>query len=180
MTGAVMEITERKSAEEKIRRAAEEWKKTFDSISDFIFILDPDFNIVKANKAFSDALKLKPEDIIGKKCHKLLHKTDEPWPGCPCKKTFEDKKPHTEEIDDLNIGIPLLATSSPVFDDKGRVISCVHIARDISKIKKSEKEIKRKMHDLEIFHKVAVGRELEISRMKKRIKELERKLEETP
>lgn len=49
----------------------------------------------------------------------------------------------------------------------------VVIYDDVTERKIAEDEVKRKMHDLEIFHKVAVGRELKMQELKKRIKELE-------
>jgi PAS domain S-box-containing protein len=174
--GIFTDITERKLAGKKIKKAAEEWEKTFNALSDLVFIQDADYTIARMNKAFADALKSKPEDIIGKKCYELLHKRDTPWPGCPFEKTRKDKKPHTGEIYDPNIGIPLLVTTSPVFDDKGDIIACVHIAKDISEMKKACKELKKKVRDLEIFHKVAVDRELKMAELKRRIKQLEAEL----
>ncbi|MFQ5952034.1 MAG: PAS domain S-box protein [Candidatus Omnitrophota bacterium] len=136
--GILRDITTRKKAEEKIKVAAEEWERTFDSISDLVFIQDKDFTITKANKAFAEALKLKPEDIVGKKCYEIVHNRDVPWPTCPFEKTKLDKKAITEEVDDPYIGYPLLITTSPIFDDKGEVVGSVHIAKDISERKKVE------------------------------------------
>ncbi len=132
------DVTEHKKAEEEIKRAAEEWDRTFNAIADLVFIVDKDFTITKMNKALPEALKLKPEDIIGKKCYELLHKSDKPWPGCPFEKTKKDKKPHTQEVDDPNIGIPLLITTSPIFDDNGKLVGAVHIAKDVTEHKKAE------------------------------------------
>ena len=56
------DITKRKKAEEKIKHAAKEWQRTFDSISDLVFIQDKDFTITKVNKAFADAISSKAED----------------------------------------------------------------------------------------------------------------------
>lgn len=36
------DIVERKEIEEKVKKVAEEWEKTFDAISDLVFILDTD------------------------------------------------------------------------------------------------------------------------------------------
>ena len=57
----------------------EEWQMTFDAIADMVFIQDKHNAIIKANKAFADALRLEAKEIIGKKCYELLHgyrKTD--------------------------------------------------------------------------------------------------------
>lgn len=176
--GIDRDITERRKAEEESKRAAEEWSKTFDAISDLVFLQDESFTITRVNKAFAEALKSKPEDIIGKKCYKLFHKADKIWPECPFEKTRKDKKPHTQEVDDPNIGIPLLVTTSPLFNDKGEIVFSVHIAKDISEMKKAEKKLKKKMHDLEAFNKVAVGREIRMRELKIKIAELETKLKE--
>jgi len=140
---------ERKNAEEKAERATREWQRTFDSITDFVFILDNNFTIVKANKSFIGALKAKLEDVIGKKCYELFHKSDKPWPHCPFEMTKEDNKPHIQEVDDSNIGIPLLVSVSPIFDTEGKLVGVVHIARDITERKKTENILKQNKEELE-------------------------------
>ena len=76
------EIAERKKMEVNLQQATEEWERTFNAISDLVFIQDKDFIITKVNKAFVDVLKMKPEDIIGKKCYQIFHHRDTPWLGC--------------------------------------------------------------------------------------------------
>jgi PAS domain S-box-containing protein len=48
--------------------------------------------------------------------------------------------------------------------------------RDITERKKLEDELKEKIHNLEVFHKVAVGRELKMIELKEKIAELEAQL----
>ena len=143
------DITERKIIEEKLKQANKEWLDTFDSISDFIFILDREHNIIKVNRSFLIALKLEEKDIIGKKCYEVVHKLNAPWMGCPHQKTILDKKPHTEEVEDPGIGIPLLVTTSPIFDEKGTLIGSIHIAKDISEMKKTQNILKEAKEELE-------------------------------
>lgn len=133
------EIAERKKTQEKLRRSAEEWENTFNAVADLVFVQDNDFNIVRVNKAFCDALKLKPEQIIGRKCYELLHNSDKPWPDCPFDKSRRDKKIHTEEVNDPNLGFPVLVTTSPILNEKGQVVNMVQVVRDISDLKKVDK-----------------------------------------
>jgi PAS domain S-box-containing protein len=132
------DVTERKQLKEKIKKAYEEWKRTFDAISDFVFIVDRDYRFVRVNKAICDALKKEPKELIGKRCLEVLHGTDKPWPNCPHTKMLATGKATTEEINDPNLGLPLLVTNSPIFDNKGELTGAVHIAKDITKRKKAE------------------------------------------
>jgi PAS domain S-box-containing protein len=92
------DITDRMQASERLKQAADEWQKTFDSITDLIFIIDGDFKIIKVNAAFCAYMKAKPEDLIGKRCYEVMHKSDRPWPNCPQVKSIQDKTPHSEEV----------------------------------------------------------------------------------
>ena len=122
----------------RLENITREWERTFDAIKDFIFIQDKDFTIIKANKAFVDLIGKKPEEIIGKKCYEVVHKRNSPWPSCPFECTKKDNLDHSEEVDDDEVGRPLLITTSPIFDDKGELIGSVHIAKDITERKKLE------------------------------------------
>lgn len=146
----VRDITESKKAEDKIRRLAEEWDNTFNSISDFIYILDKESRIIRANKSFADLLKVKPEGIIGKKCYEVLHKTDKPWPNCPHQQTVLDHTSHTETVEDHMVGAPLLVTTSPIFDEKGEFFGSVHIAKDISELRRREEQLKKAKEETEV------------------------------
>ncbi len=126
------DITERKKAEDAIKQAAEEWRTTFDSIADLVSIHDKDFRLVRVNKAFADALKMKPKEVVGKTCYQVIHGTNEPVPLCPHKQTLEDGKPHTAEFFEPHLGIHLEMSTSPIFNEKGEIVGTVHIAKDIS------------------------------------------------
>jgi len=142
-------LMERKKAEEEIRRKSEEWKKTFDAITDFVFIVDKDYRLERVNRALCNALKKEPEELIGKRCFEVLHGTDKPWPNCPHKKTLVTKKATTEEIFDPNLGVPLLITNSPILLDNDELIGAVHIVKDITERKRMEDELKRHSEHLE-------------------------------
>ncbi len=61
-------------------------------------LIDKDYNIVAANRAYHQAYGVKEGDIVGHKCHQVSHHSDVPChmngEDCPHKKVFETGRPH--------------------------------------------------------------------------------------
>ncbi len=153
LTGAVVDITERKQAEEKLKQAAEEWITTFNSITDLVSIQDKDFKLVRVNKVFADAFKAKPEELIGKVCYEIIHGTKEPPAVCPHKQTLDTKKPQRAEYFEPHLGFYVEASTSPIFDEKGDVIASVHIVKDITERKRAEERQAELLKEVESVNK---------------------------
>ncbi len=136
-------IIERMQSHEELRKAAEEWRTTFDSITDFISICDEDYRLVRMNRAFADIFKKKPEELLGKPCYEIVHGTNEPPPNCPHEKTMKTKKPTTVEFFEPRLGIHLEISASPVFNEKGEAVASVHVMRDITEQKRAEEDIRK-------------------------------------
>ena len=127
----------RESAQENARVT----NNIIDCIGDLLFVIDKNRVITKVNKSTCNVFKKKPEEMIGKHCYEIVHGTDAPWCNCPATKTFETKQTVTEEVNDPNLGIPLLVTTSPILDEQGEVAQVIHIAKDITKLKLAEMEL---------------------------------------
>jgi DNA-binding response OmpR family regulator len=89
---AIRYAIERKRPEQKLKKAAKEWRTTFDSITDFISILDKDFKILRVNRALSDAFEMEPQQLIGKTCYEVYNCTDHNPSSCPHAQTLRTKK----------------------------------------------------------------------------------------
>jgi len=148
-------ISERKRVEEQIKHAAQEWRMTFDSISDLVSIHDKDNKIVRVNRAYADAFNMKPKDLIGKPCYEVVHGTKEPWPHCPHKQTLETKKPAGAEFFEPRLGIYLQVSTSPMFNEKGEVVGSVHVARDITERKQMEERERQMQQELSLSSRLA-------------------------
>lgn len=137
-----------KKAEGEIKISSEEWETTFDAITDLVSIQDRDFRIVRVNKVYADTLGMKAEKLIGKPCYEVIHGTKEPWLHCPHKKTLEAKESVTEEFFEPRLGIYLEVSTSPILNKKGEVIGSIHVAKDITRRKRAERELQEQTYNL--------------------------------
>lgn len=149
--GMVHDITERKKAEEALIRAKEEWERTFDSVPDMIAILDNQHRIIRVNKAMADKLGVGAEQCVGLFCHECVHGLSGPPAFCPHSATLSDGRQHVAEVHEDRLGGDLLVSTSPLFDEEGRMIGSVHVARDITERKQAEEEIKSLNDDLRSY-----------------------------
>ncbi|MFC2008210.1 PAS domain S-box protein [Chloroflexota bacterium] len=133
---------ERRHAEERINKAAEEWRTTLDSIADLVSIQDKDFKLVRVNKAFADALETEPEELIGRTCYQTIHGINEPYPNCPHKQTLETKRSVMVELFEPRLGVYLQVSTSPILNDEGEVVGTVHIAKDITERRRAEEALR--------------------------------------
>ncbi|MBA4395460.1 MAG: hypothetical protein C0407_18065, partial [Desulfobacca sp.] len=110
------DVTERKLAEEALRRVKEEWERTFDSVPDLIAILDHQHRIVRANKAMAERLGCLTTACAGLICYEQVHGMDAPPAYCPHTRTLGDGQEHFAEIQEACLGGDFLVTTTPILD----------------------------------------------------------------
>ncbi len=143
VTAIVRDISERKEAEKKIQKAAEEWRITFDSINDWVSIHDRDFKFMRVNTSLAKALHKDIKDIIGTKCYQCLHGMNKPLANCPHIKAIQSKKPAKAEVRLNKPDIYVEISVSPIFNENGEVTSTVHITKDITERKEAEEKLRQ-------------------------------------
>lgn len=137
------DLTDRRQAEEALRRAAQEWRTTFDSISDLISIHDRDFRIVRLNMAAAKAIGMTPKEALGRHCYEVFHGTSEPPRDCPVREVMHTGKTARLSRYEPQLGIHADMSVSPVFDENGEITACVHIVRDVTAQKQLEEQVQR-------------------------------------
>jgi two-component system NtrC family sensor kinase len=126
---------------QNVVRAKREWEETFDAITEGIFMLDQEFNILRANVAFAKMLGTTPARLIGQKCYRALHNLDEPPDYCPKVQTMRTGEPHTVEVREPTLESDLLMSSYPLQDPEGNVARQVQIVQDVTLRKKLETQL---------------------------------------
>lgn len=142
------ELSNRSKSEDEIKQAKKEWEKTFDSMFDWVSIIDQNHTILQSNRGSEKIVDALPENIIGKKCCGVLHGTDGPVDGCPLPEVIAKRQRVSTEIVSLK-GRWVMISIDPVIGDDGDVINAVHIVRDISTRKAYEIEREKLISKLE-------------------------------
>ncbi|MCU0596485.1 MAG: sigma 54-interacting transcriptional regulator [Desulfobacterota bacterium] len=109
-----------------------EWEATFSAFPDPVSIHDDQFRIVKINPALASLLNEKPENILGKKCHQVIHGTDQPVETCPHVQALSKGRSVTERFWDTRLGKSLEVTCSPIIQKEGEITGTIHIIKDLT------------------------------------------------
>lgn len=144
-------IEDIKRVDDTIIQHRQDWENTFDALPDAITVHDRNHNIIKANKAAREILNL-PFILEGRsvKCYTFYHSANKPPDGCMSCKCFENEEMITYEIFEPHLNKFLEIIARPSYDSDGRLTGVVHIARDISYKKESERTIQEQIKRLSI------------------------------
>ncbi|MDP2158435.1 MAG: PAS domain S-box protein [Nitrospirota bacterium] len=133
------DITERKQAEEKIRQSEEFIRSILDTVDEGFIVIDRDYRIVTANKAYCSQVGGCDETIIGRHCYEISHKTSRPCyeegEECATHLAFETGKPHSalHRHEDAKGNILYVETKAyPIKNDSGIVTSVIETINNIT------------------------------------------------
>lgn len=136
------DITEHKQAESFIQNILE-------SVDEAFIVIDPEFRIVSANRAFSLQNKLSFDDIIGKHCYEVTYGRRTPCyedgSNCLVKDTFntgESRTTFREHFDVYGNSIMVEIKSFPIKDSSGKVTSVIEVINDITEKRKLEEQLR--------------------------------------
>jgi len=148
------DITERKQAEEALRKSEGLFRAIFETAQDSIFIKDRTLNYIQVNPAM--------EKLFGQPASKLIELTDDDLFG-------EEAGAHISEVDSRVLGGEIIKEEHtkpvkgiphtfhvikvPICDSSGEIIGLCGIARDITERKRTEEQIKASLREKEVLLK---------------------------
>ncbi len=143
-----LDVTAEVQAQEKIIRAKDEWERTFNAVSDLIVMLDDNRRIVRVNKALADRLHKTPDEVIGLECGKDDREDTSAAALCPDVNVVSLGREYSGEVVDESLGGVFDLRVSPLYDEGGRVVGSVNVARDVTAFKSMERARRRVIHHL--------------------------------
>jgi PAS domain S-box-containing protein len=170
-----LDITDRKKAEDALRRNEEKTRKMFELLPVGVSIIDEHLNVIEQNDALKRIVKLTKDEIgSGKYNNRKYFNSDG---------TEMDKKEFPslqvlagqKEILDKEIGILIeegkiiwTSVSAAILPDIGAIV----VTKDITDHKLAQSMIFEKMEELEKFNKIMIGREKRMVELKREVNEL--------
>jgi len=150
------DITERKYFEAQLMASKEFNEKIINSITDNLTLIDPDtFCIIQANESFYSRVGIKPDDVIGQKCHMVMCGSptpcDEVGGKCAVQKTIRSKQPFVSDKTYPNSNGKskvLQIATYPIFDNQGELSSIIRLERDVTEKRKMADALLQRTHDL--------------------------------
>ena len=119
---------------QKVSQAEAELENIFSSISDMVFLTEKDYTIKSINQAVVNKIGLPREKIVGQKCYRIFHGTEEPLESCPHHKTVEELKPFIEQVEDKYLKGTFITSTAPMFNRGDDFIGTVHVMRDVTEM----------------------------------------------
>ncbi|MEW5745773.1 MAG: ATP-binding protein [Nitrospirota bacterium] len=120
------------------------------SIDEGFVVIDRDYRIRLANKAYCDRAGIPLEEIIGKHCYLISRRNDAPChlagETCVVNQTFETGRPHSAVHTYCNTDgspVSIETKSYPLFDAGGGVRSVIEIEIDITEKRKLEEQLRQ-------------------------------------
>lgn len=115
----------------------------FSGFQDSLFILNPQYEILLANKAFLNrwGAGRSFEEIKGHKCHHLIHGLEDSCPQCTVTQTILTGRAvsgerYLEEYDQV-----FFEQTYPIFNEKGEMTSIIRYSRNITEEKRLQEQL---------------------------------------
>ncbi len=139
LRGYFINITERRIAEDKVRQSEKFVRSLLDTVDEGFIVIDRDYRILTANKAYCSQVGGCDETVIGSHCYEISHKIARPCyeegEECAVRQVFDSGQPHASlhRHRDAHGNIIYVETKAyPILDAAGGVNSVIETISNIT------------------------------------------------
>ena len=126
---------------QELVNSREEWIRTFNSITDYVLIIDREHRIVRANRALLDKLDLTNQELSGRKCYETFCGKNSPLEGCPIQETLATGRPTIREIRYNKLDGYFMVTASPLTSEEEEITGIVYVVKDITEYRNMQRQM---------------------------------------
>ncbi len=162
LRASFIDITERKQAEEALRRSEAHFRTLVQAIPDLVWLKDKGGVYLSCNQMFGRLLGASEEEIIGKNDYDFVDRELADFFRTHDRKAIEAGKPTSNEewvkFADDGQDVLLETIKTPMYDSQGKLIGVLGIGRNITERKRAEEEHAKLEAQLQSAHKLeAIG-----------------------
>ncbi|MDD1749355.1 MAG: ATP-binding protein [Methanothrix sp.] len=157
------EMLERERMEQDLRESEQFIRNVLDTVDEGFIVIDRDFFILTANKAYCSQLGKTCDDVIGRHCYEISHKVQRPCfetgEDCAVRKVFDTGQPCTtvhKHADTHGAVLYVETKAFPIKDGSGAVTSVIETVNNITETHLLEEE-RLKTQKLEAIGALAGG-----------------------
>jgi len=176
------EITERKWAEEALRESEKKYRQLIEALQQGIWAIDKDAYTTFVNPRMAEMLGYTVDEMQGQHLFSFM---DERGVEI-AKHNLERREQGIKEQHEFEFlgkdgtQIYTLLETAPITDDDGNYTGAIAGVLDITERKRAEEVLAQRVQELELFNRLAVGRELRMIELKRQINELSEQLGKEP
>ena len=137
--GVLVDITERKAAEDQLRKSEEKYRRIVETAGEGFVLMDQDLNITDVNQAYCDMIGYSRDEIIGKKPSDLAADEFRQFLRLKTEEILSQEYRKFEGVLVAKDGrfVPVLIHGNTLTDDRGAVIGHVGFVTDMTDHKKA-------------------------------------------
>jgi len=134
------DIVDHERTEKALLNAAQQWRATFDGISDVVSLLDMEGRVLRCNKAMTHLIGKPFSEILNRPYWEIIYGKSAPMEACPVIRMRQTLCRETALVEIygrwFNIAV------DPVFDEARCLIGSVHIMSDVTERKQGEEALR--------------------------------------
>jgi PAS domain S-box-containing protein len=141
-------LEERRRAEETLRESQNFIRNILDSVDEGFIVVDRNYRILSANRAFCTMVNCPEEEVKGRLCYELSHAAVQPCfevgDDCPVKQTLETGRPHmVAHVHEHPSGTKSYVElkSYPITNGTDRVVSVIETINDVTEKRRLEDQL---------------------------------------
>ena len=141
-----------------------DFEEIVDNLYDGIYFADGEGNTLYVNRAYTEMTGLNRDKLIGRNVKDLLK--EGVYYNAVTLEVIKQKKTVTS-IGKAKKGVEMLITGSPIFSHGGTVRRVVVIDRDISELRRIQRELELSLKKIKVVEKINSKKEQEIEHLRK-------------